>query len=89
MPTAHILVKGRVQGVFYRQSTREKANSLGLSGWVRNLPDGQVEIEASGPRPSLDALIAWCDDGPPHATVDSVDVKWVDEEKHSGRFSIR
>jgi acylphosphatase len=88
MPTAHILVKGRVQGVFYRQSTREKAKALGLSGWVRNLPDGRVEIEASGPRTQLDALVDWSQDGPPHAAVDSIDVKWTDTEKHQGIFAI-
>jgi acylphosphatase len=88
MPTAHILVNGRVQGVFYRQSTREKAKSLGLSGWVRNLADGRVEIEATGPRLKLDALVDWSHDGPPHAVVDSVDVEWAEAEKHHGLFAI-
>jgi len=87
--TVHILVKGRVQGVFYRHSTREKATLLGLSGLVRNLPDGEVEIEASGPRQALDALVLWAKHGPPHAAVESVDVEWDDADKHSGAFYVR
>jgi acylphosphatase len=85
MPTVNVLVKGRVQGVFYRQSTRETASALGLSGWVRNLRDGRVEIEASGPREQLVKLLAWCNEGPPHAMVGSVEVEWLDESSDSNR----
>ena len=67
--TIRILVSGKVQGVFFRQSTREKAVQLGITGWVRNLPGPQVEIIASGYYEQLLELIAWCKKGPPRAIV--------------------
>lgn len=66
------LVSGRVQGVFYRASTEERARALGLSGWVRNLPDGNVELVACGETAKLEALEAWLWKGPPSARVESV-----------------
>lgn len=75
----HVLAKlkihGRVQGVFFRQSTREKARELGLSGWVMNMPDGTVEALAAGPENVVNELIAWCEQGPAYARVDKVDVQ--------------
>jgi acylphosphatase len=68
-----IRVHGRVQGVFYRQSTRHEACPLGLTGTVRNNPDGTVSIEAEGPAAALDALLAWCRKGPPAAHVTDVE----------------
>lgn len=65
-------VQGRVQGVFFRQSTQHEARRLGLTGTVRNNPDGTVTIEAEGPAAALDALEAWCHTGPPAARVDQV-----------------
>ncbi|HEY9777281.1 MAG TPA: acylphosphatase [Planktothrix sp.] len=88
MPTLHLYVSGRVQGVFYRQTTREKASQLGLSGWVRNLPDGRVEIEASGTQEQLQSLLDWAHDGPPHATVSEVLHTWSSETKHQGSFRV-
>jgi acylphosphatase len=70
-----IHVHGRVQGVFYRQSTRTEARRLGLSGTVRNNPDGTVTIEAEGPADALNALEAWCHQGPPAAKVSNVEVQ--------------
>ena len=67
-----IIVRGRVQGVFFRDSTRRKANELGLVGTVRNLPDGAVEIVAEGSSGSLEALVQWCRVGPPAAEVEDV-----------------
>jgi acylphosphatase len=67
-------VHGRVQSVFYRQSTVHQAQQLGLRGYARNNPDGTVTIEAEGPSDALDALQAWCHQGPPAARVDQVDV---------------
>jgi acylphosphatase len=67
-------ISGRVQGVFYRQSTQKMARSLALVGWVRNLPDGQVELEAFGSAEALERLRQWCELGPPAAQVISVQV---------------
>lgn len=72
MPTARFIVSGKVQGVFYRASTREQALALGLSGYANNLPDGRVEVLASGSADALDALQRWLGKGPPAARVDNV-----------------
>lgn len=66
-------VSGRVQGVFFRQSTANQATSLGLDGWVRNLPDGRVEGMAAGTPEALAGLRAWLDQGPPAARVEGVE----------------
>ncbi len=79
----HAIISGRVQGVFYRASTRDKAVSLGLTGWVRNLPDGRVELVAEGPKDSIDELISWCWDGPTYARVEEVQVQ---DETPTGEF---
>ena len=72
----HLVVRGRVQGVFYRASAREEAQRLGVVGEVRNLPDGRVEVIAEGPRDRLEQLLAWCRKGPPAAEVADVEVRW-------------
>jgi acylphosphatase len=72
MATARFMVSGKVQGVFFRASTRERAMDLGLSGRATNLPDGRVEVIADGDAAALDALEAWLHDGPPAARVDAV-----------------
>jgi len=71
-----ITVDGRVQGVFFRAATAQEARGLGLSGWVRNLPDGRVEILAEGGRRNLEMLLAWAHQGPPAARVTDVEVEW-------------
>ncbi|HVZ56206.1 MAG TPA: acylphosphatase [Chitinophagaceae bacterium] len=71
--TYRLLVTGKVQGVFYRQSTREKARELGLTGTVRNLPDGRVEIIATGTQTQLEQLRTWCRQGPPRALVTDIE----------------
>ncbi len=98
---AQLKICGRVQGVFYRQSTKREAHRLGLRGWVRNHTDGSVEVLVSGPEPAITALIGWCEHGPPAAKVDTVEVKWFDgkdaeseklseyELKFSDKFEIR
>lgn len=68
-----MLVTGRVQGVFFRDSCREQARAEGVGGWVRNRGDGSVEAEFEGSRPAVDRLIAWCRAGPPRARVDAVE----------------
>lgn len=82
-------VTGRVQGVWYRGSTREQAEDLGLVGWVRNLPDGSVELEAEGPRDAVDTLVAWCRRGPPSARVSALDVTEIECESGESGFEIR
>lgn len=67
-----ILVSGKVQGVFYRASTKSKALELGVTGWVRNLPDGKVCIEAEGSEDQLNEFVKWCATGPEWARVDGV-----------------
>jgi acylphosphatase len=73
MPAARFLVTGRVQGVFFRASTREQALKLGLRGYAKNLPDGRVEVLAEGDQRALDALERWLHIGPPMARVESVE----------------
>jgi acylphosphatase len=80
---AHVYISGRVQGVFFRDSLREEATRRGVSGWVRNLPDGRVEAVLEGERPAVEAVIAWCHQGPPLARVTRVEVHW---EPYSGQF---
>ncbi len=82
------LVSGRVQGVCYRMATVEQARRLGLTGWVRNLADGRVEVYACGSRAALDTLQAWLHQGPPMARVDSVGVSDSKPDKLQ-EFSIR
>ena len=72
MSAARFLVSGRVQGVFFRASTREQARQLGLRGHARNLPDGRVEVLAVGEADAVDALARWLRHGPPRARVDAV-----------------
>ncbi|MBL7746807.1 MAG: acylphosphatase [Chitinophagaceae bacterium] len=70
--TISIIVSGKVQGVFYRQSTKEKALELGITGYVKNLPDGSVYVIATGTDEQLAALKTWCKKGPPRAIVDTI-----------------
>jgi acylphosphatase len=72
----HVLIEGRVQGVFFRASTRDEARALGLTGWTRNLPDGRVEALFEGDKRLVDNMLAWCRKGPPYAYVDRVEEEW-------------
>lgn len=74
----HLLISGRVQGVFFRQSTQNLARRLGLSGWVRNLPDGRVEAKVWGSAEAVNELARWCHTGPANAFV--TDVAMTDTE---------
>lgn len=87
LQSVSILVSGKVQGVYYRQSTCEKALALGLTGTVKNQPDGSVLIQASGPSQHLHQLIAWCRQGPSMAEVTSVEVTAIEPTAFIG-FSI-
>jgi acylphosphatase len=81
---ARILVSGKVQGVYYRQTTKEVAQRNGLTGWVRNLADGRVEAVFEGDESSVNKTIEWCRSGPPNARVQVVDVSFQD---YVGEFS--
>ena len=85
---ANILVSGRVQGVFYRASTREKALELGIKGWVMNKPDGSVYIAAEAEESKLDQFIEWCKKGPMMAKVDNIDISHQSPEGFSS-FEVR
>jgi acylphosphatase len=75
MISRRVLVSGRVQGVWFRESTRREASALGLSGWVRNLPDGRVEAHFEGDEAAVEAAIAFVRCGPEHARVSDVVVE--------------
>lgn len=77
-------IVGFVQGVYFRATTRQQACQLSLTGWVRNCPDGSVEVVAEGEREPLDSLVAWCHQGPLGAEVARVEVSW---EPYQGEFS--
>lgn len=85
---AHLLIDGRVQGVFYRAFTLENASKLGLNGWVRNVPDGRVEAVFEGPKDLIEAAITSCRKGPAGAHVTAVDVTWEPAAGENG-FQIR
>ncbi len=85
----HILVSGLVQGVAFRAYTVDEARRLGVAGWVRNLADGRVEVEAEGDRRALEGLVAFCRRGPPAAQVDDVEATWTAFAGDLGRFAQR
>ncbi len=84
-----IIVSGRVQGVFFRQTAAEQARILGVTGWVRNLADGSVEVVGEGKRRHLELLLAWTHKGPPHARVDAVQAQWEPCQDEFLRFEVR
>ena len=84
MPCIHCLITGRVQGVYFRASTQREARRLGLTGWVRNLPDGRVEVMANGPADSIVALERWLHRGPPAAHVIEVITNSAEDDDWSG-----
>ena len=75
MKTIRLIIKGKVQGVFYRATAKDVAHMLGVKGWVKNLPDNNVEIIATATDKLLQKFIAWCKQGPPKARVDEVIVE--------------
>lgn len=83
------MIHGIVQGVFFRANTQNEALRLGLSGWVRNTPDGAVEAVAQGDQEVLEAFIAWCKRGPAHARVDAVEASWEEANGDLSGFHIR
>lgn len=87
--TVHLIVKGRVQGVSFRATTTKKATEYGLSGWVRNLPDGNVEVMAEGEKENLNKLIEWCKIGTDRSRVDSVHTEYLPYENRFTDFQIK
>jgi acylphosphatase len=85
----HLVVRGRVQGVFFRASTRDQARSHGVAGWVRNRADGAVEAWLEGPESAVERVTGWiAEGGPPFAVVEHLDSEVVDPEGHVG-FVVR
>ncbi len=83
MKRVHVYISGRVQGVFFREYTRRKAMELGVKGWVRNLSDGRVEAVFEGDDKAVDAMVRWCWEGSPYASVTGVEAR---EEEYTGEF---
>jgi acylphosphatase len=86
---ARVRVSGRVQGVFFRDSTREKAQELGLSGYVKNNPDGDVEALFEGPKEAVEEMVRWCGQGPPHASVENVEANYEQARDDLKGFEVR
>jgi len=80
---AHVIITGRVQGVFFRTETQDEAIRKGMTGWVRNMPDGRVEAVFEGEKDNVEKLIEFCRRGPPGARVTKVEVVW---ENYMGEF---
>ena len=85
---AEVIVYGRVQGVFFRQSTVEMARAIGLTGRVRNCPDGTVAAIFEGDRDKVKEAVAWCHQGPPAARVSNVQVDWQKSRDDFDSFKI-
>ncbi len=86
---AHVFVEGRVQGVFFRDTTRAWARRLGVTGWVRNLPDGRVEAVFEGEEDAVRQMVDFVHRGPPEALVTHVDVEYGEYTGEFDRFRIR
>jgi acylphosphatase len=84
----HLIISGKVQGVFYRVNAKRKAEELGLKGWIKNTSDGKVEIVAEGNEDGLKEMIEWCYNGSSGAVVDEVEAKWMECEKKFDKFEI-
>lgn len=80
----HIILRGKVHGVFFRDYAKKEADKMGITGWVRNIDDGGVEIVAEGDKPCLRQFIILCEKGNPLSTVTNVDYEW---EEYSGKFN--
>jgi acylphosphatase len=85
---AHVVVSGRVQGVFFRSDARDRARSLQVAGWIRNVADGTVEAVFEGEAERVESMVKWCRRGPSGAQVESVDVSREEPRGESG-FAIR
>jgi acylphosphatase len=82
------MIRGLVQGVLFRRELTDMARKIGVTGWVRNLPDGRVEAVAEGDKEMLEELVRFCHTGPPGARVSGVDVEWSDFKGEFRGFKI-
>lgn len=89
MITLHLIVKGKVQGVFYRASAKEKAKKLGVNGWVKNTEEGNVEIVCEAAEDKIIDFVNWCKSGPGSAKVESIDVNEIEPGNFNGFEIIR
>ena len=89
MKTVRLIIKGKVQGVFYRATAKDIADLTAVKGWVRNLPDDSVEITATAREDKLQKFISWCKQGPPKARVDEIIVEELDLHEFSNFKVIR
>lgn len=88
MARAHVYIRGRVQGVFFRASTRDKAQASGVYGGVKNCFDGRVEAAFEGEKDAIDDMVRWCRKGPTGAFVDHRDVCWEEYKGEFRKFSV-
>ncbi len=88
MKNIHVRVEGRVQGVFFRDYTRKKATTLGIKGWVKNMPDGAVEAVLCGPKTVIADMISWLHTGSPHSSVSKVIVNDLHSRQEFSDFQI-
>lgn len=86
---AHVYISGNVQGVFFRDSTRQKAEELDLNGWVKNMPDGRVEALFEGSSDAVRRMLDWCKEGPSQATVENVEAEHEEPEEDLKGFEVR
>lgn len=86
---AHVFVSGRVQGVFFRAETKKTADSLGVSGWVKNLPDGRVEAVFEGDEDTVKKAIEWCRSGSGYSRVDDIEIEWEPPSGEHESFEIK
>lgn len=86
---AHVFIRGRVQGVSFRYYTVQEAQRNGVTGMVRNLPDGRVEAVFQGPEEDVRHMLTWCHRGSPAATVDNVEVSWEEPREDTRGFHVR
>jgi len=84
----HVIISGRVQGVFFRASTKQKAEQLGITGWVRNTSDGKVEAIFQGGENKVKEMIDWCYHGPPLSRIDNIEIEDISYNNKYDFFSI-
>lgn len=89
MKKLHLFISGFVQGVNFRYYTKKKADGLGLAGWVRNLPDGRVELQALGGKEKLAEFLSWCQKGPDFADIRHIEIRWEETDEEMRGFEIR